>query len=158
MEEAAPQANTLVSNITKIINIEATQPATPQRKALLGMMADVRGTTARALANIRAYLLSGNPVFKDRFDTMWTKNIKRFADLTGNQSLLTPKQLELFKEFTTARTIFAPLPSKMFEIRGGEEWNMANRWLGTKAAPTAFAIKLSSMPWPKTRNSYWRLT
>jgi methyl-accepting chemotaxis protein len=141
LKDAAPKANILVSNITKIINIEATQPATPERKALLGMMADVRGTTARALANIRAYLLSGNPVFKDRFDGMWTKNIKRFGDLTNNQSLLTPEQLTLFKEFSEARTGFAPLPPKMFEIRGGAEWNMANRWLGTKAAPTAFAIK-----------------
>lgn len=141
LKEAAPQANILVNNITKIINIEATQPATPQRKALLGMMADTRGTTARALANIRAYLLSGNIIFKERFDVMWAKNIKRFGDLTKNQSLLTPKQKELFKEFTTARTAFAPLPPKMFEIRGGKEWNVANRWLGTKAAPTAFAIK-----------------
>ncbi len=141
LDEAAPQATILMSTITQIINTEGTLPATPQRKALLAMMADVRGTTARSLANIRAYLLSGNPIFKDRFDTMWTKNIKRFGDLTDNQSLLTPKQLELFKEFTAARTKFAPLTAKMFEIRGGEEWNMANRWLGTKAAPTAFAIK-----------------
>lgn len=124
-----------------MINIEATQPATPERKALLGIMADVRGTTARSLANIRAYLLSGNANFKDSFDVMWTKNIKRFGDLTSQQALLTPEQLQLFKEFSSARTAFAPLPSKMFEIRGGEEWNVANRWLGTKAAPTAFAIK-----------------
>ncbi len=141
LEEAAPKANILVKNITKIINIETTLPATPQRKALLGMMADVRGTTARSLANIRAYLLSGDQKFKDGFDTMWAKNIKRFGDLTNNQSLLTPEQQGLFKEFTAARTAFAPLPPKMFEIRNGVEWNVANRWLGTKAAPTAFTIK-----------------
>ncbi len=141
LEEAAPQAGILVGSITKIINIEAKLAATPQRKALLGMMADTRGTTARALANIRAYLLSGNEKFKNLFDVMWKKNIKRFGDLTNNKASLTPKQLALFKEFTKARTAFAPLPPKMFEIRGGEEWNIANRWLGTKAAPTAFAIK-----------------
>ena len=97
-----------------MINIEATQPATPERKALLGIMEDVRGTTARSLANIRAYLLSGNANFKDSFDVMWTKNIKRFGDLTSQQALLTPEQLQLFKEFSSARTAFAPLPSKMF--------------------------------------------
>ncbi len=140
-EDAAPLAGILVGNITRIINIEAKLAATPQRKALLGMMADIRGTTARSLANIRAYLLSGDPKFKDKFDVMWTKNIKRFGDLTNNKASLTPQQLTLFKEFTKARTAFAPMPPKMFEIRGGEEWNIANRWLGTKAAPTAFAIK-----------------
>ena len=139
--EAAPQATILVKNITKIINIEATLAATSERKALLGMMADVRGTTARGLANIRAYLLSGNEKFKDGFDVMWKKNIKRFGDLTKNRSLLNAKQLSLFQEFTKARTVFAPLPPKMFEIRGGDSWNLSNKWLGTKAAPTAFAIK-----------------
>lgn len=141
LTEAAPQANILLTNITKIINIEAKLPATPERKALLGMMADIRGTTARALANIRAYLLSGDSVFKDRFDGMWTKNIKRFGDLTANRSQLNAEQKKLFEEFTQARTAFAPLPPKMFEIRGGDSWNVANKWLGTKAAPTAFAIK-----------------
>ena len=105
------------------------------------MMADVRGTTARALASIRAYLLSGDAKFKDSFDVMWTKNIKRFGDLTASKGDLTPKQQALFKEFSEARTAFLPMPPKMFEIRAGNEWNMANRWLGTKAAPTAFAIK-----------------
>jgi methyl-accepting chemotaxis protein len=141
LEDAAPKAAILLGNITKMINIEATLPATPERKALLGMMADVRGTTARSLANIRAYLLSGNSIFKNRFDGMWTKNIKRFGDLTTNKTLLNPEQQQLFKEFSDARAAFAPLPAKMFEIRGGNGWNVANKWLGTKAAPTAFAIK-----------------
>jgi methyl-accepting chemotaxis protein len=66
LNEAAPKAFILLTNITKIINIEAKLPATAERKALLGMMADIRGTTARSLANIRAYLLSGNQIFKDR--------------------------------------------------------------------------------------------
>ncbi|MBT5471091.1 MAG: HAMP domain-containing protein [Nitrospina sp.] len=147
LSEAAPKASILLTNITKIINIEATLPATPQRKALLGMMADIRGTTARSLANIRAYLLSGDSVFKDRFDGMWTKNIKRFGDLTTNRKQLNAEQKRLFQEFTDARTAFAPLPPKMFEVRGGGGWNVANKWLGTKAAPTAFAIKteLNSM-------------
>ncbi|MEE8435593.1 MAG: hypothetical protein V3S64_12465, partial [bacterium] len=139
--EAAPQASILVDRITKIINIEAKLEATPKRKALLGMMADVRGTTARSLANIRAFLLSGQPVFEERFNTMWTKNIKRFGDLQQNANLLNPAQRKLFAEFSKARAVFSPLPSKMFEIRKGNEWNMANRWLGTKAAPTAFKIK-----------------
>lgn len=96
LSEAAPKANILLTNITKIINIEAKLPATPERKALLGMMADIRGTTARALANIRAYLLSGDSIFKDRFDGMWTKNIKRFGDLTANKNKLNSEQQKIF--------------------------------------------------------------
>ncbi len=140
-EEAAPQASILASNITKMIDIEATLEATPERKALLGMMADVRGTLGLGLGNIRAYLLSGDEKYKDQFEKLWTKNSKRFKDLNDNSSLLNGEQQGTLNLFSNARKIFNPLPPKMFEIRGSNEWNRANTWLGTKAAPTAFAIK-----------------
>ena len=139
--DAAPQATMLISNITKMIDIELMQEATPKRRALLGMMADVRGTTGLALANIRAYLLSGDDKFKILFDKLWMKNTKRFNQLSTNTYLLTSKQKEEFTKFSNARKIFNPLPTRMFKIRGGKEWNIANLWLGTKAAPTAFKIK-----------------
>ena len=140
-EEAAPQAGILVTNITKMIDTEANLPATPERKALLGMMADVRGTTGLSLANIRAYLLSGDVKFKKAFDKFWTKNERRFGDLSNNSYLLNGVQKQAFDKFSKARKVFSPLPKKMFDIRGSDEWNLANKWLGTKAAPTAFAIK-----------------
>ncbi len=139
-EEAAPKASIMVTNITRLIDLEADQAATAERKALLGMMADVRGTTGLGLANIRAYLLSGDEKFKTKFDKLWAKNVKRFSDLSDNAALLTPEQAEAFSVFSSAREVFSPLPSKMFEIRGGDAWNLANLWLGTKAAPTAAAI------------------
>ncbi len=140
IKQAAPEAAILVSEITKIINIEATLAATPDRKALLGMMADVRGTTARGLANIRAFLLTGNPVFSKRFEVMWSKNKQRFADMKNNTHLFNAKQQVAFKKFSQARVAFKGLPAKMFKIRGGKQWNLANYWLGTKAAPRARAI------------------
>lgn len=141
LTQAAPQANILVDAITGIIDIEATLPATEKRKAMLGMMADVRGTTARALANIRAFLLSGDPAFKKRFDVMWAKNIKRFGDLKENRAFLNPEQKRLFDQFDKAREVFKVLPPKMFAIRASDEWNLAYLWLGTKAAPTAVKIQ-----------------
>ena len=141
LSEAAPQASILTTNITTMIDIEAELEATPERKALLGMMADVRGTTGLALANIRAYLLSGDQAFADKFGTFWTKNTRRFGDLTDNAGLLNAEQATAFATFSAAREIFEPLPPRMFEIRGSAEWNLANAWLGTKAAPEAFAIK-----------------
>jgi len=60
VRDAAPLASTLVAEITKMITLERDLPATPEQKALLGMMADTRGTTARGLASIRAFLLTGN--------------------------------------------------------------------------------------------------
>ncbi len=139
--QAAPKAAILTGNITKMIDAELKLEATGERKALLGMMADVRGTTGLALANIRAYLLSGDEKFRKIFDKLWEKNTRRFGDLKNNADLLNSEQRTAFDEFSEAREIFNPLPPKMFEIRGNAEWNLANLWLGTKAAPTAFAIK-----------------
>ena len=70
VNDAAPKASIMVNEITEIINAEATLPVSQARKELFAMMADVRGTTARGLANIRAFLLTGNDVFHKRFDTM----------------------------------------------------------------------------------------
>lgn len=141
IDQAAPQATILIANITRMINIELKLKATPERKALLGIMSDVRDTAALALANIRAFLLTGDEKFQKLFDSFWAKNITRFADLSNNSKLLTAGQNEAFEKFSAARKLFSPLPLKMFAIRGSAEWNLANTWLGTKAAPVALAIE-----------------
>ncbi|MEH0020352.1 MAG: HAMP domain-containing methyl-accepting chemotaxis protein [Desulfobacter sp.] len=140
-DQAAPQAKVMTSNITKMIDIEIGLGANAERKALLGMMADVRGTTGLGLANIRAYLLSGEGKFRATYDKLMAKNARRFDDLSSNLNIMTPDQLTAYQAFKTAREVFIELPPKMFDIRSGDQWNLANTWLGTKAAPTAFAIK-----------------
>ncbi len=112
-----------------------------QRKALLGMMADTRGTLGLGLGAVRAYLLSGDESFKDQFDTLWSKNTRRFGQIADNLYLLTPEQREAYDIFKETREAFDPLPPQMFAIRGGDSWNLANQWLGTKAAPRARQIK-----------------
>jgi methyl-accepting chemotaxis protein len=86
--KAAPQATIMSKNITTMINLESKLAATKERKALLGMMADVRGTLGLSLANIRAFLLSGDQQFQDKFDKLWAKNERRFRDLSNAKALL----------------------------------------------------------------------
>ncbi len=143
LNDAAPQASIMLESITNLINLEMKQPASNKRKMILGTMADVRGNTARSLANVRAYLLSGDGGFQAKFNVMWDKNIKRVKDLKSYKGDLTGVQKKEFDKFFSAREKFAPLPQKMFDIRGGKDWNLANKWLGTKAAPIAFEIKQS---------------
>lgn len=149
--DAAPLAGVLVAEITKMITLERDLPATPERKALLSMMADTRGTTARGLASIRAFLLTGNQKFKNSFDVMWEKNAVRFGDLTKNKHLLTAAQIVSFNNFAAARTKFLPLPPKMFAIRASKKWNMANYLLVKEAAPRAGKL-LTSLLGPKAED------
>ncbi|MBG6147105.1 methyl-accepting chemotaxis protein [Labrenzia sp. EL_142] len=140
IEEAAPLAASMVADITKMIDIEGNLPPASdehKRKKLLGMMADVRGTLGLSLANIRAFLLTGDKDFQANFETLWVKNSKRFEDLTGSKDQLKPDQLEAFERFLASRENFAPLPAKMFGIRGSERWDAANYALKHEAAPRA---------------------
>ncbi len=137
LNDAAPLAAKQMKLITKIIDRELQLEATPERKQLLGMMADVRGSLAASLANIRAYLLSGDKEFTDGFNKMWAKNVKRFKDLKNASYLLDKDQKKAFEEFSKARSMFEPLPPKMFEIRGSDKWDMANYYLVSEAAPRA---------------------
>ncbi len=137
LTQAVPQAAVMVKNITTLIDLEATMDSSNQRKELLGILADVRGTTGLGLANIRAFLLSGDDKFKQKFDSLWQKNQSRFADLEQRQRLLGTKQTKAFKAFKAARTKFLPLPEQMFKLRAAKDWNLANYWLATKAAPVS---------------------
>ena len=137
VKQAAPQAQIMVSEITNIINAEQNLPATPERKKIFAMMADVRGTTARGLANIRAFLLTGDEKFHKLFNVMWKKNGIRFGQLKTNRHLLNPAQAKSFANLNKARTAFLPLPEQMFSIRGSKKWNMANFTLVSEAAPRA---------------------
>jgi methyl-accepting chemotaxis protein len=141
-EQAAPQASIMSSKITNLIDIELTLEATAQRKALLGMMADVRGTLGLGIANIRGYLLSGDEKYRTNFEQLWHKNKLRFSDLTKQKNLLNSKQKEAFSDYNKAKDIFQLLPQQMLTSRSQDDWNLANHWLATKAAPLGFQIKV----------------
>jgi len=138
--EAAPRASKVIQAITTLIDEEANMPATPQRKKLLKLLADSRGSFALGLANIRAYLLSGNDDFVNNFHAKWKINEARFKQISGMVGLFDNKQNNAWLKYKTMRAEFAPLPAKMFKLRAAKDWNLANRWLGTKAAPKAGAI------------------
>lgn len=137
LTEAAPRAGKVVGAITAMINDEKKLPATPERKALLAQFADSRGSFAMGLASIRGYLISGDMSWANDFKRRWKGNTVALDYIQKNSRLLTASQLESFKTYVDMRAEFAPFPDKMFEIRGSDEWNMANYLLGTEAAPAA---------------------
>ncbi len=137
VEQAAPRAAKIVGLITKMIDLEVQETADEQRKVLFLQMANFRGSFGLGLANIRAFLLTGDAKFADVFKGFWNKNEKAFANIQSTAHLLTAEQSVAFDELSKMRGEFAPLPPKMFDIRGSKKWNMANYLLVTEAAPRA---------------------
>ena len=139
--EAAPVAADMLAAITTMINEEKELEATAERKALLGTLADSRGSLAVGLASIRAYLLGGDPKFADDFQKRWSVNTARFETLQASAHLFNTPQADAFSQYSEARSVFTPLPQKMFAIRGSDGWNVANQRLGQDAAPRAGQAK-----------------
>jgi methyl-accepting chemotaxis protein len=135
--QATPQSDIMASNLTRMMDEELGLEVTLERKLLLGMMADVRGPLGLSLANLRAFLLSGEARFEREFNTLWHKAQANYAGIRENEALLTPSQQQAFAAFSAAYEIFAPLPDKMVAMRAQEDWNIAVYLLKTQAAPLA---------------------
>lgn len=145
--EAAPRAGKMMVALGAIIDEEVTLSSNPKRKKLLKNLADTRGSFANGLANIRAFLLTGDTMFRDKFMKKWQVNENRVARINKARDLLSVTQSKQWQQFVSLRNEFSPLPSKMFDLRLANDWNKANYWLGTKAAPRARKIQtiLASM-------------
>ena len=147
LTNAAPRAGKILTAISALIDEEqnlihsdAAVVSTPERHQLLKWLADSRGSFAIGLANIRAYLLTGDTKFRDIFNAKWKVNEKRFEQLSGLTAIMTTSQKSAWNTYTTVRAEFSEYPPLMFKQRSGKDWNLANYWLGTKAAPKAKAI------------------
>lgn len=141
LTKAAPQAAKTIATLTALIEREATEEANSERKQLFKQLADSRASFALSLANIRAYLLTGDNSFKDKFTLLWGKNTNQSIDLKSRQSLFTPSQMTLWEDYQKLRSEFYPFVKDMFVSRGSDDWNRANAWLATKAAPKAKQIQ-----------------
>jgi methyl-accepting chemotaxis protein len=135
--EAAPVAGAILKDITSMIQEEGKIPSSDERKTLLLTMANIRGTMAMGVAAIRAYLLTGDQKFREEFKQLWAQNETAFADLDQRKKSLTPAQLAVWEKLNQARQQFAPLPGKMFEIRGSDRWHMGLYLLRSEALPNA---------------------
>jgi methyl-accepting chemotaxis protein len=73
-----------------MINEEVRLDATPERKRLLKMMADVRGNLAAAGSQLRLFVASREAADRDKFDVPYANFKNALAAVLSQQSLLTP--------------------------------------------------------------------
>jgi len=151
LTDAAPLAAKIIESITSLIDQESQLKATSKRKKLLKLLADSRGSFALAMANIRAYLLSGNEHFKTEFFARWRINQQSLEQITAMKTLFSSTQATAWQNYAENREKFTLLPEKMFKSRASKDWNLANYYLSTKAAPKSQAIKANLL---KIRQSF----
>ncbi|HMK81080.1 MAG TPA: methyl-accepting chemotaxis protein [Xanthobacteraceae bacterium] len=140
VNEAAPRATLIFSEISKMLDEEERLEATAERKRLLKAMADVRGNLAAATAQLRMFLLSGDKANKDEFARLWASFERAYATLETQQAMFTPTQKVAFETIAKTRAEFASMPEKMFAIRESAQWNEPVHILVSEAAPRALKI------------------
>ncbi len=132
----------MIREITSMINEEVEIDGEVSRKSLLGMMADIRGSTAISVADIRGYLITGDENYEKSFNKNWTKNELRYNELLAVAHPLTQTQRASLESYGALRAEFVELAATLFEIRGSQQWNMANYILLNEAVPHANALLL----------------
>jgi methyl-accepting chemotaxis protein len=138
--EAAPLIAAMFDQITRMIDEEEKLEASPERKRLLKMMADVRGNLAAAGSQLRLYVASGETADREKFAAPLANFRAALALLKTNENLLTGTQKTYFEAIAKAEAAFAPLPERIFALRRSPEWNAPVFILSTEAAPRAARI------------------
>ena len=127
--------------VSDMIALEMKVQTTPQRKRLVEILANIETTTSLALERADEFLLSGKQEFKRESQENWKKNVEQMETLQKNEQTLTKEQIRDFKKLQISLSQLGPLLADIIRIRSGEEWNLANHLVSTKAAPIAFRIK-----------------
>ncbi|NQZ06870.1 MAG: methyl-accepting chemotaxis protein [Algicola sp.] len=135
IKDAGPKAGLMLEYLGQMIEIESDLEANEDRKTLLKFLADSRGAFAISVGGLRAYLISGDNVFKDQFDVNWQVNTDAYLEIDETIDMLTEEQLGLWQQYETLREQFAPVSIEMFRLRVSEKWNIANHMLENDVEP-----------------------
>ncbi len=140
-DQAEPLEKTIVATVSRMIKQNMKGAMTPQNTRLVEILANIETTTSLALERADEFLLSGKQEFKKESLENWGKSTASMEALKEHEHNVSQKQLENFESLQDALNQFDSLLKDIIRIRSGEDWNRANYWLKTEAAPLAFRIK-----------------
>jgi methyl-accepting chemotaxis protein len=140
-DQAEPLGKNIVAIVSKMIKLEMKNKMAIQNKRLIGVLANIETTISLSLERADEFLLSGKQEFENESQENWKKNVEYMKTLQGNKKNLSGEQLRLFEKLQGGLNQLGRLMEDIIRIRSGEEWNWANHWVQTQAAPVAFRIK-----------------
>lgn len=140
-EEAEPLADIMAARIARMIDLEKYMESSKLRKQVLANMAEVQGTLVLTIANIRAFLLTGDKKFINNIEVYWQRNTTRFQELGMADVMFNAEQTEEWKAYLKAHRAFRSLPEQIIELRSDASWNQANYWMSNNALPAQHALE-----------------
>ncbi len=140
-DQAEPLEKNIVAIVSKMIKLEMKNKMTTQNKRLIGILANIETTTSLSLERVDEFLLSGKQEFKKKSQKNWKKNVEYMKTLKENKKKWSGEQAKNFEKLQSGLNRLGPLLEDIIRIRSGEDWNLANYWVQTQAAPIGFRIK-----------------
>ncbi len=140
-DQAEPLEKSIVTTVSKMIKQNMKGKITPQNKRLVEILANIETATSLALERADEFLLSGKQKFKKESLENWAKSAASMEALKEHEDHLSQEQLKNVDALQDGLNRFEPLLKEIIRIRSEEDWNRANYWVKTEAAPLAFRIK-----------------
>ncbi|MBK9187810.1 MAG: methyl-accepting chemotaxis protein [Phycisphaerales bacterium] len=138
--DLSPAMKSMNAALSALIDEEEKHASGQDRKALMGALSDCNSYLKSGYTALRSFVYSGNVENFNEFKSYWTKSADAFDRITPHAAEFNAVQLPHWQAFTKARETFTPLPDRVLAIRSSPEWNLAQAWLVTKAAPKSAII------------------
>lgn len=139
--QAAPKAVAIDAAITAMIDEESKLESTSERKQVLYLLADLRGSFASSLASLREYLHTGKDPTRQRFQQLLLENMNVIDAIDEQSHLLLGIQPQQWARLKLDRSEFENLAKSIIEIRQSDKWDSAVAILRDNAIPAASQIQ-----------------
>lgn len=144
--DARPAANAGTLALNKILQDTASRGGSAQSLKDLG---DSMSSLYRSMESLRAFVQNGTSSYLDSFNAQWQKNQSRYNQLNQLSSIQNNSN---WASYQNSRSNFKEIADSIISARQQPDWNLANYWLGTKAAPKAISIQKNLSDMRKNQN------
>lgn len=141
LTDAAPKSQRMLDLVTAIINEEVRQTDRESQSRLLAALLDARASLNSGMSSMRAFLLSGDESFTERFDESWRQNGEALPLVAEQMPLMTVEQKRNWDIFVQVRKDLDALTADMLQARRADDWNRAAHLLRTEAMPQRQTIR-----------------
>ena len=147
-----PLIDTILTNLTAMMDEEVTLDATPERKLLLKHMADFRFPFGQSSAALHMYLVTGGKDSETLFYRLFERARGNHEYLRAHRILMTETQQAAMDRIGLAWARFLPLPNQLITIRGSADWHRAYSLMHAEVLPrlTEIIDALVGHPGPGT--------
>ncbi|MDV6030915.1 MAG: methyl-accepting chemotaxis protein [Phycisphaera sp. RhM] len=135
-----PLAADMTECLTALIDLEKREESSDVRRRLLAELADSRAAFVKSLSSLQMFVLTADPQDKANWEKNWSQVAGSLARLQSTRSLMTSEQHERFDKYVELTGEHNSLALELMAMRQADDWNRAEHFLETDAAPKAVQV------------------